>query len=1346
MTDFGGSGDAEYFIPIRADGTHFPREVQEIVERSITGLRVPKIRVASSDIAQDVSKQIKAQFDALEITLPIDKLDEASLQAAANRALSNFRPTATFNIAEGLQLPPGLAEKLALANTLRENEIAAQQATVAFNNYGISLGDKVATASRLAAREMGIVSVTGKEIGAEFRRAQVASDQFVGAYMAAANATRVNDAANQSIVRSMAAIRSTYSGTQEEVNSFQEAWLRAANAGRVNDAANQSVVRSMAQVRASYAGTRDEIENYHNIWLKVATAASVNDVAQQKILQGTAEIRASYSGVSRDVENLSTAWLEGGSAAAAQEKAMLRARAALDPWAGAMEAMEATQEQATRGLKALTAAEDEARNAFAKAGIAIPAGSDPQQIIQAAHAIDQASDAGLRSVHVFDQNVKISRQVTSAFTNVGRAANNIGDAFGNAFQSGAVLERALSTLGVDTLPIIGPAFIRVVGTMQSFNRLLELGNPRINRLATQLNLTGVKAGVLAAGVQAFVGAMIIGVREASKAEEELAQIEQAIISTGRQGTVSAEQIDQFARSMEKFGAFSRVAILEAADAAVTFTEIKDVTALLAVGMDVAAREGTGLVDTINRIGKVIQDPSRATTLLGSAIRGLTTAERARIKTLQEQGQFSEAARVVIERLRITSEGAAAVQRETLAGAFAALKNEVMTFLADGANPLIRALIFLVDLTRNFVTGVRQVAEWVGKIPPPFIALGAAVGIVFALSKAITVLTASTAGFMAIVTRGKSLKDLALGAVAAGLVLAGLGKIVNDAEKKAKESSSGFDDLSNAVDESKDVSLEAADGFRILGIEASQLDFSYLELKDAVEKYHDEQEKVTKLEEDRVKLLETQSDAVINTKRAYAELAATVAATSAVQEKSNEVVEDYTAAQRAHEAALRDSEIAARDVDRAEEDLLETREDTIAVTEGYLRLLEETTLAENERLEAEGKVLDAQLELNDAYRKTRSSVLDLEEALLDLTDAQIAEERATFIANRTLQVFGANSSQYRHALEEEKRAKIATERQSMRVADAQDSILEANQEYREQVFETNAVLHGYAENTDEARNATRQLQDAQIEAVGVSIAYQSAQQRLRDTTYELRYQEELLNQQRLGNLPLSDKVTAKTEDLNDAKDREREITADLAENWEKIADQMERVDRIEAALLSRTALAEAAGLRPVGGAQGTFGSDVVPGGAYSRENPLPVAVVNAAQMAQLIGGEINSGGSGDAASGGQITGLPKMALGGIVPGAYNQPRLIIAHGGERVIPTGVSEQSHSASGGNFIMSAIARLHDAIRQLAIAQARASTGRDGRPVAAVVQLDGMTLAQSLIPYMRVVQTTAGQGSIPS
>lgn len=48
--------------------------------------------------------------------------------------------------------------------------------------------------------------------------------------------------------------------------------------------------------------------------------------------------------------------------------------------------------------------------------------------------------------------------------------------------------------------------------------------------------------------------------------------------------------------------------------------------------------------------------------------------------------------------------------------------------------------------------------------------------------------------------------------------------------------------------------------------------------------------------------------------------------------------------------------------------------------------------------------------------------------------------------------------------------------------------------------------------------------------------------------------------------------------------------------------------------------------------------------------------------------------------GRQLGIPGFAVGGVVPGAPGQPRLILAHGGETVVPTGISPATAAARGG------------------------------------------------------------------
>lgn len=235
--------------------------------------------------------------------------------------------------------------------------------------------------------------------------------------------------------------------------------------------------------------------------------------------------------------------------------------------------------------------------------------------------------------------------------------------------------RGLGTLTLDLIAKIGG----FTGPMDEAARKAKKSGKDIAGAADGAAAAWKELGPVVAG--AFAGLSAASVFTAfianTKAmEQEQAQLEAVIKSTGGAAGYSSGQLNDMANAMSNASTFSGGEINTAQTALLAFTgiagdEFKKATQS---AIDMAARTGMSVVSAAETIGRALDVPSRGMAALSKQGFRFTDDQKALAKSLEDSGRTAEAQGIILQELQNTYDGAAQAARDTFGGALVALGN------------------------------------------------------------------------------------------------------------------------------------------------------------------------------------------------------------------------------------------------------------------------------------------------------------------------------------------------------------------------------------------------------------------------------------------------------------------------------------------------------------------------------------------------------------------------------------------------------------------------------------------------------------------------------------------------
>lgn len=265
----------------------------------------------------------------------------------------------------------------------------------------------------------------------------------------------------------------------------------------------------------------------------------------------------------------------------------------------------------------------------------------------------------------------------------------------------------------------GRETLNAAADLKEYERRAEAAKRKTKELGDEVReSSGVMSTLktVAASVFAFfsVDRLITGIKsiatEGSKGEQELAQLEAALASTGRQAEFTGEQLDDMADSVAR-GLFDKGDITNAQTRLLTYTNIvgEMFPRALQVSIDQAQRLGISVESSTELIGRALQTPSKAMEALGRQGFVLEDSQKALIKTLEATGRTAEAQAIIMD-LLVESYGgaAAAAQTNTILGLWERLRETWRDWQQDVANRGV--LNYFKDQIRQILDTTKRLAD------------------------------------------------------------------------------------------------------------------------------------------------------------------------------------------------------------------------------------------------------------------------------------------------------------------------------------------------------------------------------------------------------------------------------------------------------------------------------------------------------------------------------------------------------------------------------------------------------------------------------------------------------------
>jgi lambda family phage tail tape measure protein len=235
------------------------------------------------------------------------------------------------------------------------------------------------------------------------------------------------------------------------------------------------------------------------------------------------------------------------------------------------------------------------------------------------------------------------------------------------------------------------------GIKTATEALRDLGNQSDDTEAQAKSL-GKTLGDIFAGIAvgAFFKAVI---SNSSEAEQEMAQLNATIASTGGAAGLTSDEIVAMAEALSKVTTFSAGAIIAMESQLLTFTQLgKDVVPLATEAiLDLATKMGGDLKGAAVQMGKALNDPIKGVTALSDVGVSFTDSQRAVIKSMVETGDVAGAQKIILAELAVEFGGSARAARDTLGGALESLQNSFGDLLEGGGGNLNDAKSAVEDL-------------------------------------------------------------------------------------------------------------------------------------------------------------------------------------------------------------------------------------------------------------------------------------------------------------------------------------------------------------------------------------------------------------------------------------------------------------------------------------------------------------------------------------------------------------------------------------------------------------------------------------------------------------------------
>lgn len=178
------------------------------------------------------------------------------------------------------------------------------------------------------------------------------------------------------------------------------------------------------------------------------------------------------------------------------------------------------------------------------------------------------------------------------------------------------------------------------------------------------------------------------VQNTINAENEQAQLDAVLRSTGESAGWSAKQLNAMAESLAQSSTFSAGAINSAQTRLLSYTGIvgEQFPEALQAVIDMSARTGMALEQSAETMGRALDIPSEGLTALSRQGFRFTEDQKKMVEQFERTGHVAKAQAIILDAVKTSYGGAASAARDTFGGAVADLRNSLqeLTTGKDGS--------------------------------------------------------------------------------------------------------------------------------------------------------------------------------------------------------------------------------------------------------------------------------------------------------------------------------------------------------------------------------------------------------------------------------------------------------------------------------------------------------------------------------------------------------------------------------------------------------------------------------------------------------------------------------------
>lgn len=247
----------------------------------------------------------------------------------------------------------------------------------------------------------------------------------------------------------------------------------------------------------------------------------------------------------------------------------------------------------------------------------------------------------------------------------------------------------------------------------------------------KLSITSIDLSMatLAKGFGALGGGAVLGmfITETINAQNELAQLNAALKSTGQAAGYNSRQLVDMADKMAKATTHSSGEIVTAQTRLLSYSSIvgENFPRALQLAIDQSVRLGENITQSAETIGKALEYPTEGISALTKQGFRFTDQQKAMLKAMVDTGRLAQAQAMVMGVMEESYAGAGLAARETLGGALGAVKKSFEDLLGSGAEG---------GTVRAATAAINGFADNLGVIAAAALPVGAALGIFYAGGK------------------------------------------------------------------------------------------------------------------------------------------------------------------------------------------------------------------------------------------------------------------------------------------------------------------------------------------------------------------------------------------------------------------------------------------------------------------------------------------------------------------------------------------------------------------------------------------------------------------------------------